>query len=76
MRGLCSTSLIAMVLGLGLSGSAQAQTAFPASNPNAAKWAMIKLTPSLVTSALGGKGVKIGLYDGTADCTHPELVGR
>ena len=76
MRGLCSTSVIAMLFGLGLSGAVQAQTAFPASNPNAAKWAMIKLTPSLVTSALGGKGVKIGLYDGTADCSHPELVGR
>jgi len=76
MRGLCSTSVIAIVIGLGLSGSAQAQTAFPVSNPNAPKWAMIKLTPNLVTSALGGKGVKIGLYDGKADCTHPELVGR
>lgn len=76
MRGLCSTSVIAMLAVLGLNGSAQAQTAFPVSNPNAAEWALIKLTPSLVTTGLGGKGVKIGLYDGTADCTHPELVGR
>ena len=49
---------------------------FPSSNPNAAEWAMINLKPSLVLKANGGAGVIIGLYDGRADCTHPELVGR
>ncbi|WP_269515159.1 S8 family peptidase [Brevundimonas subvibrioides] len=55
---------------------ALAQTAFPSSNPNATEWALIRLTPSLVSSARGGSGVIVGLYDGLADCRSADLAGR
>lgn len=52
------------------------QTVFPASNPNAAEWALIRLTPNLVSGAKGGSGVIVGLYDGLADCRSTDLAGR
>ena len=52
------------------------QTVFPSSNPNAAEWALIRLTPSLVSSARGGAGVIVGLYDGLADCRSTDFAGR
>ena len=54
-----------------------AQTAsFPTSNPNAQEWALINLTPATVTSANGGAGVIVGLYDGLTDCRDTDLAGR
>jgi subtilisin family serine protease len=56
--------------------AALGQTVFPATNPNAAEWALIKLTPNIVASAKGGSGVLVGLYDGRADCRNRDLAGR
>jgi hypothetical protein len=38
---------------LAVPGSALGQTVFPSTNPNAAEWALIRLTPALVNSAKG-----------------------
>ncbi len=76
MRKTYTPSILALITAMGLPMIAQAQAAYPSTNPNAGKWAQIKLTPTLVTSANGGSGIKIGLYDGRADCTHADLVGR
>ncbi|CAN1552405.1 Peptidase S8/S53 domain containing protein [Caulobacteraceae bacterium] len=62
--------------GLAVPVAAMGQTAFPATNPNAAEWALIKLTPTIVASAKGGAGVIVGLYDGRADCRATDLAGR
>jgi subtilisin family serine protease len=56
--------------------SALGQTVFPSTNPNAAEWALIRLTPALVNSAKGGAGVIVGVYDGRADCRFSDLAGR
>ena len=56
--------------------SALGQTVFPSTNPNAAEWALIRLTPALVNSAKGGAGVIVGVYDGRADCRFADLAGR
>jgi subtilisin family serine protease len=61
---------------LAVPGSALGQTVFPSTNPNAAEWALIRLTPALVNSAKGGAGVIVGVYDGRADCRFSDLAGR
>jgi subtilisin family serine protease len=63
-------------VGLVVPGAALGQTAFPTTNPNAAEWALIRLTPTIVASAKGGAGVTVGLYDGLTDCRSPDLAGR
>ena len=73
-RGIICTAAITAALAAPV--GALAQTTFPATNPNAAEWALIKLTPTLVASARGGAGVLVGLYDGLTDCRSPDLAGR
>ena len=43
---------------------------------NTAEWKLINLTPTIVADAHAGAGVVVGVYDGLADCNHPELAGR
>ncbi|MFZ4604816.1 MAG: S8 family peptidase [Caulobacter sp.] len=71
-------TVFAAVCSVGLAAplSAMGQTVFPATNPNAGEWALIKLTPNIVASAKGGAGVIVGLYDGRADCRNKDLAGR
>jgi len=74
MRKAFAAALFSMVLAAPV--SAVGQTVFPSSNPNAGEWALIRLTPSLVSSARGGAGVIVGLYDGLADCRSTDFAGR
>ncbi|PTS90297.1 S8 family serine peptidase [Caulobacter sp. HMWF009] len=62
--------------GTAVSTPVLAADVFPTTNPNAGEWALIKLTPSLVSQAKGGAGVTVAVLDGFADCRHADLAGR
>lgn len=71
-------AIVAALFSVALAAPASAlgQTVFPSTNPNAAEWALIRLTPAMVNSAKGGAGVIVGVYDGRADCRFSDLAGR